>query len=165
VVKVFCTLSAPAADADGVTSYHISMSTSSVLAPAPRRFPGRLYLWLGLALALFAPTFYTAQLLAQRLTAPWYLPILGTVAVGLVLLALSRSRSIWRFLVLALLVVMAGGEWFVLWSAKLPPYTGPVTVGQPFPAFSTKLADGSTFDQASLKSDRPTVMVFFRGRW
>jgi hypothetical protein len=142
------------------------MEPSSLPTPVPRRFPGRLYLWLGLALAVLGPTLYTAQLLAQRLTAPWYMPIFGSVAVGLVLFALSRSRSIWRFLALALVVVFAAGEWhLLLLDTKLPPYSGPVAVGQPFPAFSTKLADGSTFDEASLRSERPTVMVFFRGRW
>ena len=138
----------------------------TTLAPAPRRSPGRLYLWLGLALGLLGPAFYAVQLQAHRLTTPWYMPILGSVAVAAVLFALWRTRSIWRFLALALLVLFAAGEWFLLLSmSKLPPYTGPVAVGQPFPAFSTTLADGSTFDDSSLKGNQATVLVFFRGRW
>jgi hypothetical protein len=146
-------------------SYHNRMETTITPVQTPRRSPGRLYLWLGLALGLLGPALYTVQLQAQRLTTPWYLPILSSVAVAAVLVALFRTRSIWRFLALALLVVFAAGEWFFLLSSKMPPYAGPVAVGQPFPAFSTKLADGSSFDQDKLKGEQRTVMVFFRGRW
>jgi FtsH-binding integral membrane protein len=142
------------------------MATTSTPVQTPRRSPGRLYLWLGLALGLLGPVCYAVQLQAQRLTAPWYVPILGSVAVAAVLFAILRTRSVWRFLALALLVVFAAGEWFFLLSmSKLPDYKGPVRVNEPFPAFSTTLSDGSPFDESKLKGPQATVLVFFRGRW
>ena len=142
------------------------MDASSTSLPAPRRSPGRLFLWLGLALGLLGPTLYFVQFQAHRLTTPWYMPILGSVAVVGVLFALFRNRSIWRFLALGLVVLFAASEWdLLLRQSKLPDYKGPAVVGKPFPAFSTTLADGSKFDEANLKGEQPTVMVFFRGRW
>jgi len=48
---------------------------------------------------------------------------------------------------------------------KLPAYSGPLAVGQPFPAFTSSLADGTPFDQSKLASEQTTALVFFRGRW
>ena len=73
--------------------------------------------------------------------------------------------SVWRFLAAGLVVLMASGQWFLLLSwSKLPEYDGP-RVGQPFPAFTSVLSDGTTFDRASLQGNQATVLVFFRGRW
>ena len=47
---------------------------------------------------------------------------------------------------------------------RLPEYEGPL-VGQPFPAFATVLADGTSFTKQQLPGDKDTVLVFFRGRW
>ena len=142
------------------------MDTTSAPVQTPRRSPGRLYLWLGLALGLLGPVLYTVQLLAHRLTVPWYVPILGTLAVGVVLFALADRRTVWRFLAIGFLILLAAGEWFFLLSlSKVPAYSGPVAAGEPFPAFTTTLADGSTFDQTNLKGEQATVLVFFRGRW
>jgi peroxiredoxin len=49
--------------------------------------------------------------------------------------------------------------------SKLPAYTGPVAVGTAMPTFSTTLADGSHFDQDSLRGEQNTVLLFFRGKW
>jgi hypothetical protein len=95
---------------------------------------------------------------------PWYLPILGTLGTILMVVALARGRSIWRILGVGLLGLLAVGEWF-LSTSKLPAYTGPLKAGQPFPAFTTTLADGSPFSESSLKGEYKTVMVFFRGHW
>jgi peroxiredoxin len=46
----------------------------------------------------------------------------------------------------------------------LPPYTGPVKAGQPFPEFATTLADGSSFTQNDLKGEQNTALFFFNGR-
>jgi hypothetical protein len=133
---------------------------------APRRHPGRLLLLLGVLAALAGLAIYAAQLYANILTAPWYVPILATLGLVLLVAALVRSRSIWRWLALLLITFVVAAEWFALLVLlSLPAYTGPVKAGEPFPAFSTTLADGSNFDQDSLKGDRDTVMVFFRGRW
>jgi hypothetical protein len=142
------------------------MTTTTSPPVVSRKGTGRTYLWLGLALGLAGPLLLVAQLQAKRLINPWYLPILGTIGAVLVGLALARRRGIGRSLALVLLGLLATGEWFILMSmSKLPPYTGPVAIGRPFPAFSTTLADGSSFTQASLQGEQKTAMVFFRGRW
>jgi hypothetical protein len=56
-------------------------------------------------------------------------------------------------------------ELMVLYEMRLPPYTGPIAVGRPFPAFKARLADGTPFAQHDLAGDRRTALVFFRGRW
>jgi 4-amino-4-deoxy-L-arabinose transferase-like glycosyltransferase len=131
-----------------------------------RRHPGRIYLVLGLLALLVGPLLYFVQLRASVLIAPWYVPLLATLSLGLVAVALVRSRSVWRWVTAALCTFFAAAEWvmlLVLLSA--PAYTGHAKAGQPFPAFTTTLANGSTFDQERLKGDKNTVMVFFRGRW
>jgi len=130
------------------------------------RHPGRLYLVLGVLAPLVGIGIYVGQLQAKILIAPWYVPILATLGVLLLATALVRSRSVWRWLAMLVFTLLAAGQWLmmlVLLSA--PDYTGPVRVEQPFPDFTTTLADGSTFTQQSLKGDKNTIMVFFRGRW
>jgi hypothetical protein len=76
-----------------------------------------------------------------------------------------RSRSIWRWTAVVIFTLFAAFQWWALLAMRLPAYTGPVKDGQPFPAFATTLADGSSFTQADLQGDQNTVMVFFRGHW
>jgi hypothetical protein len=131
-----------------------------------RRHPGRAYLVLGALVALAGLGLYAVQWQAKVLKTPWYVPILATMGAALVVLALVRSRSIWRWLAAVFFTLFAAAEWvalLVLMSA--PAYTGPAKVGQPFPEFTTTLADGSTFTQDNLKGTKNTVLVFFRGRW
>jgi hypothetical protein len=139
-----------------------AMTTS---APIPRRFPGRLFLALGLCLPILGILGYIAQLWAQRLTAPWYMPIAATLGVVLIAVALWQARSVWRILALLLVVLIAGAEWALMLEMRLPAYTGPVAAGQPFPEFAAQRADGAPFTQRDLEGDQKTVMVFFRGRW
>jgi cytochrome oxidase Cu insertion factor (SCO1/SenC/PrrC family) len=108
---------------------------------------------------------YIVQIRAHRLTAPWYLPIAATIGLGLVAVSLWRARSVWRVLALVLVVLVAGAAWTFLLGTRLPPYTGPVAVGRPFPAFETVRADGTPFTQRDLQGKQNSVMVFFRGRW
>jgi hypothetical protein len=133
----------------------------------PRLYPGRGYVWLAVALALLAPVLYVVQVAVQHtLVTPWYAPLLNTAAVLLTALALVRARSFWRILNLLWIGLLAGVSWFFMLSmSRLPPYAGPVAVGQSFPSFTTELADGTSFNQDDLKGDRDTVMIFFRGRW
>jgi hypothetical protein len=131
-----------------------------------RKTAGRTYLWLGLATSLLGPVLYTAQLHAKHLTVPWYVPILTTLGTLLAVVALIRSRSLWRILAVGLLGLLSACEWhFFTRFGELPAYAGAVAIGQPFPAFTTTLSDGSPFTDASLKDEPKTVMVFFRGRW
>jgi len=138
------------------------MTTS---APIPRRFPGRLFLTLGLCLPILGILGYIVQLWAQRLMAPWYMPIAATLGVLLLVVALWQTRTIWRILALLLVVLIAGAEWAMMMGMRLPAYTGPVAAGQPFPEFATLRADDSPFTQSDLEGDQNNVMVFFRGRW
>jgi hypothetical protein len=110
---------------------------------------------------------YVLQITAAKMLAtPWYTPILGTVGVGLLVLALFRARTIWRILAVVIFGLLVGGEWhFLLSGSVLPAYSGPVAAGRSFPAFATTLADGSPFTQENLGGDKNTVLVFFRGRW
>jgi len=102
---------------------------------------------------------------AKILITNWYGPILGTLGLALIILALIRSRSIWRWTAVVIFTLLAGFQWWALFAMGLPAYTGPVKGGQTFPAFATTLADGSAFTQADLQGDQNTVMVFFRGHW
>jgi hypothetical protein len=139
------------------------MSIASALAP--RRYPGRLFVALGLVLAVLGVAGYVLQLSTGRLTAPWYMPCLATLGVLFLAIALWQARSVWRILALLLVVLLAGAEWAFLLAARLPSYTGPVAAGRAFPNFTTMRADGTTFTQADLEGDPHNVLVFFRGRW
>jgi len=132
---------------------------------APQRFRGRLFLLSGLGLAVLGVVAYMVQFSLQRLMAPWYMPTLASLGVVLVIVSLLERRTVWRVLALLSVVLLAGTEWAFLYAVRLPPYMGPIAVGQPFPAFETKRADGTTFTQRDLAGDRNNVLVFFRGRW
>jgi hypothetical protein len=128
--------------------------------------PGRLYLVLGMLLPVAGLAIYAARFRAGALDPPWYVPALATAGAGLVVLALVRSRSVWRWAAAVFFVLFAAAEWAaVLVLLSTPPYTGPAQAGRPFPAFATTLADGSPFTEESLKGGQNTVLVFFRGRW
>ena len=128
--------------------------------------PGRSLLLLGVLVALAGPVLMIVLVFgAKILITPWYSPLLGTLGVALIVLAIVRSRSIWRWTAVVIFTALAGFGWWALFAMRLPAYTGPVKDGQPFPAFATTLADGSAFTQDDLKGDQNTVMVFFRGHW
>jgi hypothetical protein len=142
------------------------MNDQNRVAVATKRYPGRIYVWLGILVALAGVAVYFIQFNAKILRTPWYTPICATIGVGLVLLALVYSRTIWRWAALVFLTLLAAAEWhMVLQGLSTPTYAGPVQAGQPFPEFATTLADGSTFTQRDLKGEQNTVMVFFRGHW
>ena len=130
------------------------------------RHPGRALLLAGVLVALAWPVVNIFLMFAAKiLITPWYGPLLGTLGVVLIILALVRSRSIWRWTAVVFFTLLVAFQWWVLFAMRTPAYTGPVKNGQPFPAFATTLADGSAFTQADLQGDRNTVMVFFRGHW
>jgi hypothetical protein len=130
------------------------------------RRPGRSLLLLGVFLALAGPVLMISLMFAAKiLITPWYAPLLGTLGVALIVLALMRSRSIWRWTALVIFTLLVGFQWWALFGMRTPAYTGPVKDGEPFPAFATTLANGSAFTQDDLKGDQNTVMVFYRGHW
>lgn len=131
----------------------------------PTAAPGRFLLALGLLLPILGIIGYAAQVVAWRLTPPWIVPATATLGVLCIIAALWQARTVWRWLALAPVLLVASLGWAFLAVTRLPEYTGPVAVGQPFPAFTTALADGSSFTQRDLAGDRASVLVFFRGRW
>jgi len=130
------------------------------------RHPGRSLLLLGVLVALAGPVLNIVLVFAAKiLITNWYGPLLGTLGLALIVLALTRSRSFWRWTAAVIFTLLVGFQWWALFAMGLPAYTGPVKDGQTFPAFATTLADGSAFTQDDLKGDQNTVMVFFRGHW
>ncbi len=129
------------------------------------RFRGRLLLLLGFCSAILGVLAYIVQISLKRLSAPWYMPALGTIGVSLVIISLFERRTVWRVFALLGVALLAAGEWGMLWAFRLPAYTGPVAIGRPFPPFETSRADGSPFTHADLPGARNTALVFFRGRW
>jgi hypothetical protein len=131
----------------------------------PRRYPGRLFLALGLLVTALGIIGYIVQLSAGRLFTPWYVPLSATLGVFLILVSVRQAGVVWRKIVLMLVLMVAIAEWYFLFAEPLPPYTGPVAVGQPFPAFATVRADGTPFTQRDLEGNQDNVLVFFRGHW
>jgi hypothetical protein len=143
------------------------MSTPSLPATGQSRYPGRRYAWLGIAIAVLGVGGYVFQLMVLKWTfTPWYVPIMVTVGAGLLVWSVWFRRTVWRIVGLLLIGLLAAFEWyFLVYFSRLPRYEGPVAVGKPFPAFRTKLADGTPFTQQRFQGDKDTVLVFFRGRW
>ena len=133
--------------------------------PASRRSSGRLWLLLGLAVTALGVVGYVVQLQMERLFTPWYMPCLATLGLVFVVASLAQQRTAGRILALVLVVLLAGAEWALLLAFRLPPYTGPVAVGQPLPPFTTTWADGTPLVPHDLQGDQNHVLVFFRGRW
>lgn len=140
------------------------MTTSPVTAGNIGRSPGRRLLALGLALAVLGMGAYVLQVAAGRLTTPWYLPVVTSLALFLVLAALWQKRGVWRFLALVPVGLVTAVAWALVLGGRLPAYEGPAA-GDPFPSFATKRADGTPFTRRDLEGDRDNVLVFFRGRW
>jgi hypothetical protein len=130
------------------------------------RHPGRSLLLLGVFLAVAGPVLMILLMFAAKiLITPLYVPLLGTLGVALIILALMRSRTVWRWSAVVIFTLFVAFQWYAVLGMRTPAYTGPVKDGQPFPAFATTLADGSAFTRDDLKGDQNTVMVFFRGHW
>lgn len=138
---------------------------ATIPTSSTHRSRGRLFLLLGLGLAVLGVVASVVQLALQRLTLPWYMPALALLGVVLVVASLWERRTVWRVLALLAVVLLVGAEMAALNAMRLPPYTGPIAVRRPFPSFEAKLADGTPFTQNDLAGDRHAVLVFFRGRW
>jgi hypothetical protein len=132
---------------------------------APDRTRGRFALLAGFGLAILGIFAFVAQLGRQRLTIPWYMPALAALGVILAVVSLRERRTVGRIIGLSALLLLTGAELALLYAMRLPPYTGPIAVGQAFPAFEAKLADGTLFTQRDLRGEQNNVLVFFRGRW
>jgi len=126
---------------------------------------GRLLVLAGLGLAVLGVAVYAIQLSLKRLMLPWYMPAAALIGLALVLASLWLRRTVWRVLALVVVALLAGLEFMALNVLRLPPYTGPIAVGRPFPAFEARRADSTPFTQNDLVGDQDQALVFFRGRW
>lgn len=138
---------------------------SDAPVPAPRSSRGRLLALAGLVVAVCGVVVFSVRMSRQHLTFPWYMPALAALGVALIAVSLWRRRTIWRVLALVLVASLLTLELLGLYAVRLPAYAGPIAVGQPFPAFETRRADGTRFTQDDLMGGRHHVLVFFRGRW
>ncbi len=137
--------------------------------PAPVAIPRSRH-WLffiaGIVLFLIGPPLYFIQFRMKQLFVPWYVPILATAGIALMIASLCRRRGVVRAVVLALFAVLCGLEWSMLAvGMKSPLYTGPAQPGRKIPEFTATLADGAAFTEKDLAEGSSTVLLFFRGRW
>jgi hypothetical protein len=131
-----------------------------------RPVTGRAWVWLA-SLAMFGglAAMVIQLFVLKRLEVPWYMAALGIVGVVLMAAALWQRFALVRGLVFVAFVALAALEWYVLLVfVRLPAYAGPARVGDPVPAFTSTLADGSPLSDRDLRGGR-SVLLFFRGRW
>jgi hypothetical protein len=134
--------------------------------PVPARSRLPLFL-LGVLLFIAGPAIYATQMLAlHQFKTPWHVPLLATVGAILMLLSVVQRPGIVRIIGLVLFTAICGFEWFAMLVVfPTPPYTGPVAVGQPMPAFATTYADGASFSDKDLANGKTHLLVFYRGHW
>ena len=131
----------------------------------PRSARGRVLLLAGAGLPILGIIAYAGQISLGRLTVPWYMPVLASLGVVLVVTSLWKRPTLWRVLALIAVALVAAGEWGLLFAFRLPRYTGPIVADAAFPGFETSRADGTRFSRSDLVGSRNNVLVFFRGRW
>jgi hypothetical protein len=120
----------------------------------------------GIALFVVGPVWYVIQFRLKNLGAAWYVPLLSSAGVFLLILSVWRRRGIVRTVFLMLFAIVCGFEWFVFTvAARSPAYTGPAQPGRKVPQFAAQLSDGTSFTTAELERGNSTVLVFFRGHW
>jgi hypothetical protein len=131
--------------------------------PPPRRWP---LFWVGLLLFVLGPVLYAVQVSLKHLWMPWYLPLLSSIGVVLMIASVRQRWGALRIAGATLFAVLCGAEWYMLLvAAKTPLYTGPAQPGRKIPEFAATLADGTAFTNKDLENGQRTVLVFFRGRW
>ena len=125
-----------------------------------------LLFFAGIALFVLGPVWFVVQFRLKNLGPAWYVPILSSAGVLLLIASVWRRRGIVRTVFLMLFAIVSGFEWFVFTvAARSPAYAGPAQPGRKVPQFAACLADGTPFTTADLKKGTTTVMVFFRGHW
>jgi hypothetical protein len=129
----------------------------------PRGWP--LFL-VGFLILITGIVIYGVQFSQGHLITPWFVPILGTIGVLVMMLAYLRCHRVWCGILTMLFLGLCGLEWFMLLQLSLlPAYTGPAHPGAALPTFSATLADGKEFSNSALESGKPSILLFFRGHW
>lgn len=141
----------------------IEQRATTPAEPKARAWP--LFL-AGLFLFIAGPAAYMLRFNAKHLEMPWYMLILATAGVGLMVASVWRRRGVVRAVLLVLFVVACGFEWYgFVVVFRNPEYHGPAQLGTKIPQFATKLADGQPFSDQDLAKGGTTVLVFYRGHW
>ncbi len=131
--------------------------------PPSRCWP---FFWAGLLLFLLGPVLYAVQVSLKHLWTPWYVPLLASLSVVLMIAAVRQRRSVLRGAALTFFALLCGGEWYLMLVAtKSPIYTGPAQPGGKLPPFAAMLADGTPFTNKDVENEIRSVLVFNRGRW
>jgi hypothetical protein len=125
-----------------------------------------LLFFAGIALFVLGPVWFAVQFRMKNLGPAWYVPILSSAGLLLLILSVWRRQGIVRTVFLIFFGVVCSFEWFVFTvTARSPAYTGPAQPGRKVPQFDARLANGSPFTGAELDKATATVLVFYRGRW
>lgn len=141
------------------------MATDQPVAPAtpPQRRP---LFAAGVLLFILGPALTFGQMMLGYLWTPWYVPVLMTLGVALMVISVRQRRGVWRSVWLALFALLCGGDWYLmLVASKTPEYSGPARPGNKLPEFMATLADGSPFTNEDVANEIRSVLVFNRGRW
>jgi hypothetical protein len=139
---------------------------NSVPPDVTSRSRHRLLFFAGITLFVLGPALYVIQIRLKNLGAAWYVPILSSAGVLLIILSVWRRRGVVRIVFLMLFAIVCGFEWFIFTvAARTPAYTGPAQPGRKVPQFAAQLADGTPFTTAELEKGDSTVLVFYRGHW
>jgi hypothetical protein len=125
-----------------------------------------LLFFTGIALFVLGPVWFVVQFRLKHLGTAWYVPILASAGVMLMILSIRLRSGIVRTVFLMLFAIVCGFEWFAFTVAtRSPAYTGPAQPGRKVPQFVAQLGDGTPFTNAELEQGTATVLVFFRGHW
>lgn len=143
------------------------MSNDPGALSASRRLTYHWLLFLGgVLLFIIGLVAYPLQFRAKNLATPWYIPILSTLGLSLMIVSLWRRRGVARAILLVLFALFCGFEWYTIAIAmRSPAYTGPARTGRTLPSFQAKLADGTPFTQENLEQGTTSVLLFYRGHW
>lgn len=140
----------------------MSDATPSIDVQPPRRWP---YFALGVGIFLLGIVAYAVQMGQHSFLLPWYLPISGTIGLGLMIGGAWQRRGWLRSIGVIVFLLMCLMEWGLLLGTTTPPYTGPAQPGRSVPAFAAVRASGEPFTDKDLAQGTASVLVFFRGRW
>jgi hypothetical protein len=148
-------------------AYEDAMDNIESVPPAVRSRSHHWTLFVaGVALFVLGPIWFVAQYRLKNLGSVWYVPVLSSAGMLLLILSVLRHRSVVRMVFLTLFAIVCGLEWFVFTVAtRSPAYTGPAQAGRKVPQFAALFADGTPFKSSDLETGTSAVMVFYRGRW
>ena len=138
-------------------------SAPSTAVSRPRHW---LLFLAGIGLFVLGSAAYFVEFHLKHFGTPWYVPILASAGVGLMIVSVWRRRGAARMIGVVLFAILCGLEWYMLSvGTRTPAYTGPAQPGRKVPEFAATFADGKPFTEKDLENGGTTVVVFNRGRW